>query len=102
MNSQLKTGTAAFHLDRRRRAPSARSLSASHEATAELPAESYRGFLQARDDNHTLGLVKQIPLTDVPPGRYLLQVETTPRGTSKDVKPITRETLVTVVPAASR
>jgi VWFA-related protein len=51
----------------------------------------------------TLSLAKQIPLSDVPPGNYLLQVETTARGAdAKDVKPITRETLVEVVPAASR
>ena len=55
--------------------------------------------LQGAGTSSTLGFTKQIPLNDVPPGGYVLQVEATAQGSVKDVKPITRETIVTVVPA---
>jgi VWFA-related protein len=43
------------------------------------------------------GYPRQIPLKDVAPGRYLLSVEAEMRG-NKDVKPVARESLITVVP----
>ena len=58
--------------------------------------------LQGTGSASIYGFSKQIPLADVTPGRYLLQVEAQARGNPKDMKPITRETLVNVVPAASR
>jgi VWFA-related protein len=44
----------------------------------------------------TYGYAKGIPLKELPPGRYLLRVETQVRG-DDDVKPATRETLITIV-----
>jgi hypothetical protein len=58
--------------------------------------------LQGAGKSSIYGFSKQIPLADVGPGRYLLQVEAQARGNPKDAKPITQETLVSVVPAASR
>jgi VWFA-related protein len=46
----------------------------------------------------TYGLTKRITLKDVTPGRYLLQLEARADGGSKDIKPVTRETVLTVVP----
>ena len=54
--------------------------------------------LQGAGNASTLAIVRQIPLNTVPPGRYLLQVEATPRGV-RDAKPLTRETVVTIVSA---
>jgi hypothetical protein len=42
------------------------------------------------------GYAKQIPLKDVPAGRYMLRVEAQVRG-DDDVKPYARETIITVV-----
>ncbi len=42
------------------------------------------------------GYPKQIPLKDVPAGRYLLRVEAQVRGNVDDAKPVARETLITV------
>lgn len=47
----------------------------------------------------TFGLSKRITLKDVSPGRYLLQLEARVEGNSKDIKPITRETVLTVTAA---
>ncbi len=44
------------------------------------------------------GYPKQIALNDVPPGRYVLQVEAQVRGKIEDAKPAFRETVITVVP----
>ncbi len=46
----------------------------------------------------TYGYPKQIPLKDVPPGRYLLRVDAQVRGNVEDAKPVFRETLITIVP----
>jgi len=46
----------------------------------------------------TFGLSKRITLKDVTPGRYLLQLEARVQGNSKDIKPVTRETVLTVLP----
>jgi hypothetical protein len=43
----------------------------------------------------TIGVTKQIPLKDVAPGRYLLQVEA--QSSARDARPVIRETIVTVV-----
>jgi hypothetical protein len=40
---------------------------------------------------------RRITLKDVTPGRYLLQLEARLEGNSKDVKPVTRETVLTIV-----
>jgi VWFA-related protein len=42
------------------------------------------------------GYAQQIPLKNVPPGRYLLRVEAQVRGNVQDAKPAARETLITV------
>jgi VWFA-related protein len=44
------------------------------------------------------GHATQIPLKDVNPGRYLLTVDAIPRDHSKNTKPVSRETLITVFP----
>ena len=44
----------------------------------------------------TYGYAKGIPLKELPPGRYLLRVEAQVRG-DDDVKPVARETLITVL-----
>jgi hypothetical protein len=41
--------------------------------------------------------LKEIALKDIPPGRYAVRVEAQIRG-SKDVKPVARESLITVIP----
>ena len=82
----------------------------SLEIVARLVGEDGRAVFTSRETHDgaalqgsgkasTLSVGKQVSLADVPTGRYLLQVETTARGSARDVKPITRETLVTVVPA---
>jgi VWFA-related protein len=43
------------------------------------------------------GYTRQIPLKDVAPGRYLLRVEAQARN-NDEAKPVSRETLITVVP----
>jgi VWFA-related protein len=43
------------------------------------------------------GYPKQIPLKDVPPGRYVLRVEAQVRGNLEDAKPAVRETVITVL-----
>ena len=47
------------------------------------------------------GYAKQIPLKDVPPGRYLLRVEAQVRGNSTMQSRLARETLITVHPVES-
>ena len=42
------------------------------------------------------GYGRQIPLKDVPPGRYLLRIQAEARN-NEDIKPVSRETLITVV-----
>ena len=44
------------------------------------------------------GYTAQLVLKDVPPGRYALRVEAQVRGNVGDAKPVSRETLITVVP----
>jgi hypothetical protein len=44
------------------------------------------------------GYTTQFALKDVPPGRYALRVEAQVRGNVGDAKPVSRETLITVVP----
>jgi hypothetical protein len=58
--------------------------------------------LQGAGKSSIYGFSKQIPLAEVAPGRYLLQVEAQARGNPKDARPITQETVVTVVPGASK
>src|SRR5687768_13823643 len=43
------------------------------------------------------GYSRQVPLKNIAPGRYALRVEAQIRG-NKDVKPVARETLITVIP----
>jgi hypothetical protein len=43
------------------------------------------------------GYSREVPLKNIAPGRYALRVEAQIRG-NKDVKPVARETLITVVP----
>ena len=43
------------------------------------------------------GYSRQVSLKDVPPGRYLLQIEAQVRGNIDDAKPVSKETLITVV-----
>ncbi|HEV3217110.1 MAG TPA: VWA domain-containing protein [Vicinamibacterales bacterium] len=84
----------------------------SIESVTRLVGEDGRAVFTSRETHNgataragvtstTFAVAKQIPLMDVPPGRYLLQVEASARG-PKDAKPITRETLLTIVPAPSR
>jgi VWFA-related protein len=58
---------------------------ANGAATGDKPWEIY-------------GYPKQIALKDIPPGRYLLRVDAQVRGNVDDAKPVSRETLITVVP----
>ena len=44
------------------------------------------------------GYTTQFALKDIPPGRYALRVEAQVRGNVGDAKPVSRETLITVVP----
>ena len=39
---------------------------------------------------------KQIPLSGIAPGQYLLRVEAQVRGTKEDAQPAGRETLITI------
>ena len=48
----------------------------------------------------TLGISKRIALKDIRPGRYLLRIEAQVNADSKDAKTTTRETVVTIIPAA--
>jgi len=57
-------------------------------ATATLNAQGIR--MSASEFSN------RITLKDVSPGQYLLQLEARVEGTSKDVKPATRETVLTV------
>jgi VWFA-related protein len=58
--------------------------------------------LQGAGSSSIFGFSKQIPLTGVVPGRYLLQVDAAASGDASHAKPVTKESLVTVVPAPSR
>jgi VWFA-related protein len=49
-----------------------------------------------------VGISNRIALRDVPPGQYLLRLDARVRGHSKDAAPATRETLLSVVSAASK
>ena len=77
------------------------------EIVTRLVGEDGRSLFTSRETHKgnagaastTVPVSKEIPLDDVPPGTYMLQVEVTPRGI-KDAKPIARETVVTVAPAA--
>ena len=55
---------------------------------------------QSKSRNNSVTYTTSIPLKDIQPGRYLLRVEATPRGNgnSGDLKPVARETLLTVLP----
>jgi hypothetical protein len=46
----------------------------------------------------TFGLSKRIPLADVAPGRYLLQLEARVGGNAPDAMVASRETVITVIP----
>ena len=46
----------------------------------------------------TYGYARDLALKDIPPGRYALRVEAQLRGNNNDVKPVARETLITVIP----
>jgi VWFA-related protein len=59
--------------------------------------ELANGTTQGEKPWEIFGYTRQIPLKDVPPGRYLLRVEGQAR-TIEDVKPVSRETLITVLP----
>ena len=78
------------------------------ETTVALISESGQEVVRARDSvsnpstpaqaGHdgrwsTYGLIRDIPLKDIAPGRYLLRVDVSPRGNST---PVVRETLITV------
>ncbi|HKY19718.1 MAG TPA: VWA domain-containing protein [Vicinamibacterales bacterium] len=54
--------------------------------------------LRAGGASTTLGISKHIPLDNVAAGTYVLQVVATPMGNTEGVKPIIRETVLTVVP----
>lgn len=57
---------------------------------------------QGNRDSSTHILSSRIPLKDVRPGRYLLRVEAQVNANSKDARTAARETVVTVIAAASR
>jgi VWFA-related protein len=78
------------------------------DTTVALIAESGQEVFRARDSasnpstpaaaGHdgrwsTHGLIRDIPLKDITPGRYLLRIEISPRGSAT---PVVRETLITV------
>jgi VWFA-related protein len=60
--------------------------------------ETRQTTAQGNREATTIGLSKPISLKDVRPGRYLLQVEARVNGNSKDIKPVTRETVLIVIP----
>ena len=60
--------------------------------------ETYKPAAGSAGTN-TYGLSKRLTLKDVAPGRYLLQLEAHVEGNSKDIKPVTRETVLTVTAA---
>jgi VWFA-related protein len=65
--------------------------------------ETHNGAaLQGVGNPVTLSFAKQIPLKDVPPGRYLLQVQAQALGSPKGLKPVVQETVLTVVADVSR
>jgi hypothetical protein len=68
-----------------------RDVFASRE-TRQQPAQ--------KSGTSTLGVAKRIALKDIRPGRYLLRIEAQVNANSKDAKTATRETVVTVIPAA--
>src|SRR5207245_7693696 len=56
---------------------------------------------QNQSKNNSMTFATSIPLKDIQPGRYLLRVEAMARsaGNADSVKPVARETLLTVLPA---
>ena len=53
-------------------------------------------FGQGKSKSASYGLGRQVPLRDIPPGRYLLRVEAQVRGNLGGSQPAARETLITV------
>jgi hypothetical protein len=68
-----------------------RDVVASRE-TRQQPAQ--------KSGTSTLGISKRFALKDIRPGRYLLRIEAQVNANSKDAKKATRETVVTIIPAA--
>ena len=76
-----------------------------YDIAVRLLSETGTEVFVSRDDVSNLpdnrweiyGYTRQISLKDVPPGRYLLRVEAQTRN-NEDVKPVSRETLITVIP----
>jgi VWFA-related protein len=75
------------------------------DTSARLIGESGREVFAARDSLansgdtkkwDTYAYTRQIPLKDIAPGRYLLQVGAQVRGNANGAKPVVRETLITV------
>jgi hypothetical protein len=83
------------------------------EIATRLLGEDGREIVRSRETHNgaafqgvghsgTLSFAKQIPLKDVPPGRYLLQVQAQALGSPKGPKPVVQETVLSVVPDISR